>query len=149
LTTTPSPSYERTWRPQTARTRRELLESARTIAIVGASDKPERDSYKVAEYLRENSDYTVWYVNPNIDSVLGERTYASLADLPESPDIVDVFRRPSDLPAVGDEAMAAGAKVLWLQLGLYNAALAEKATEAGLIVIQDRCLKIEHQRYFG
>jgi predicted CoA-binding protein len=91
----------------------------------------------------------VWFVNPRETEILGRPVYASLADLPAPPDLVDVFRRPADLPAVADEAIAAGASTLWLQLGLRDAAVAEHATDAGLAVVMDRCVKIEHARFRG
>jgi predicted CoA-binding protein len=91
----------------------------------------------------------VWPVNPHATEVLGKKAYPSLADLPEPPDIVDCFRKASELPAVVKEAIAVGAKVVWFQLGLRNDEAAEMAIEAGLKVVQDRCLKIEHARFAG
>lgn len=138
-----------TWTPPSARDRLAILQSARNIAIVGASDNPARASYFVGTYLLASSDYDVWFVNPRAETILGHRAYASLADLPETPDIVDVFRKPSDLPVVLDEAIAAQAKVLWLQLGLEDAAIAERADDAGMGVVMNRCVKIEHARFHG
>ncbi len=138
-----------TWSPPSARDRLAILQSARSVAIVGASDNPARASYFVGTYLLASSDYTVWFVNPRAETILGHRAYPSLADLPGAPDIVDVFRKPSDLPVVLDEAVAAQAKVLWLQLGLEDDAIAERADAAGLGVVMNRCVKIEHARFHG
>jgi predicted CoA-binding protein len=91
----------------------------------------------------------VWFVNPVAAEILGRPVYKSLADLPEPPDLVDVFRKPSDLPEVADEAIAVGAKTLWLQLGLEDEAVAQHAHDAGLAVVMNRCLKIEHARWAG
>jgi len=137
------------WSAPGARERLALLQRARTVAIVGASSNPARASYFVGTYLLASSSYTVWFVNPHEQEVLGHRAFACLADLPEPPDIVDVFRRPSDLPGVLDEAIAVGAGALWLQLGLIDAAVAERGHAAGLTVVMDRCLKIEHARFHG
>jgi len=137
------------WSAPGARERLALLQRARTVAIVGASSNPARASYFVGTYLLASSSYTVWFVNPHEQEVLGHRAFAGLADLPEPPDIVDVFRRPSDLPGVLDEAIAVGAGALWLQLGLIDAAVAERGHAAGLTVVMDRCLKIEHARFHG
>ena len=138
-----------TWTPPSAQERLALLRNARTIAIVGASDNPARASYFVGTYLLSSSDYTVWFVNPMSETILGHRAYASLAELPEAPDIVDVFRKPSDLPQVLDESIEAGAQTLWLQLGISDDAIAERASAAGLNVVMNRCVKIEHARLFG
>lgn len=138
-----------TWSPPSARDRLAILQSARSVAIVGASDNPARASYFVGTYLLASSDYTVWFVNPRAETILGHRAYPSLADLPGAPDVVDVFRKPSDLPVVLDEAVAAQAKVLWLQLGLEDDAIAERADAAGLGVVMNRCVKIEHARFHG
>ena len=137
------------WTPPSALERLAILRNAQTVAIVGASDNPSRASYFVGTYLLSSSPYTVWFVNPRAETILGHRAYASLAELPEPPDIVDVFRKPSDLPEVLDEAVAARAKTLWLQLGISDDAIAEEATEAGMDVVMNRCLKIEHARFHG
>ena len=133
----------------TATERLAILRRSRTVAIVGASDNPSRASYFVATYLLASSPYEVWFVNPRLSEILGRPVYPSLADLPGAPDIVDVFRRISDVPAVLDEAIAAHAKVFWLQLGLRDDATAERGVAAGLEVVQNRCLKIEHARFHG
>ena len=138
-----------TWTPPSALERLALLRNAKTIAIVGASDNPARASYFVGTYLLSSSDYTVWFVNPRATEILGQPAYPSLADLPAAPDIVDVFRKPSDLPEVLQETIDANAKTLWLQLGISDEAIAEQADEAGLNVVMNRCVKIEHARFHG
>jgi predicted CoA-binding protein len=139
-----------TWEPPSAGTRRAILRSARTIAVVGASSNPARASNFVLTYLLSSSaDYEVWPVTPNEDEILGVRTYPSLADLPGEPDIVDVFRRADALPGVAQEAVAAGAKVFWMQLGLHSDEAVRIAYDAGLQVVSNRCIKIEHARFHG
>lgn len=138
-----------TWQAPGARERLALLQGAKNVAIVGASDNPARASFFVGTYLLSSSDLTVYFVNPRAEKILGHPVYASLADLPETPDIVDVFRKPSDLPEVLDEALAASAKTLWLQLGIEDEAIAEKGSAAGLNVVMNRCIKIEHARFHG
>jgi predicted CoA-binding protein len=137
------------WTPPNARERLDILRSTRSIAVVGASDNPARASYFVGTYLLASTDYTVWFVTPTTPTVLGPPTFASLADLPEPPDLVDVFRKPSDLSGVLDEALAVGARTLWLQLGLYDEEVAERGSAAGLRVVMNRCVKIEHARFHG
>lgn len=134
-----------------ARERQGLLQATRSIAIVGFSPNTARSSYYVATYLTQDTDYRLYFINPNAAGreVLGQPVYSSLADLPETPDIVDVFRRASDLPAVVDEVVALGSPVVWFQLGLTNDEAAESARAAGLTVVQNRCLKIEHARFHG
>lgn len=133
----------------TAGERLSILRRTRTVAIVGASDNPSRASFFVATYLLASSPYEVWFVNPRLSAILGRPVYPSLADLPAAPDVVDVFRKISDVPGVLDEAIAAKAKVFWLQLGLRDDETARRGEEAGLQVVQDRCLKIEHARFHG
>jgi predicted CoA-binding protein len=123
----------------------QILRSARTIAVVGLSSNPMRASYGVAEYLRA-AGYRIIPVNPNETEVLGEKAYARLEDVPEPVDIVDVFRRAEEVPAVGESAIGIGAKVLWMQLGIENAEAAERALAAGLVVVEDSCLMVEHKR---
>lgn len=127
---------------------RDLLQSARVIAVVGHSDKPNRASYQVAQYLR-NAGYTVYAVNPTVSAINGQKSYASLADIPEPVDIVDVFRRSEYLPAIVDEAVRVGAKAIWTQLDVVHNEAARRAAEAGLAVVQDRCIRIEHTRLIG
>lgn len=124
----------------------DLLSTAKTIAIVGVSDKTDRPSNQVARYLLENSDYAVYFVNPLIKELFGQEVFASLADIPVKIDIVDVFRRIEDVSEILDESIAIGAGAFWMQLGLRDEVLAEVARSAGLTVIQDKCLKIEHQK---
>jgi predicted CoA-binding protein len=130
------------------RDRLRIIREAESVALVGVSANPLRSSNFVATYL-VRTDLRMYPVNPNYDEVLGMKSYPSLADLPEVPDIVDCFRRPEDLPGVVEEAIAIGANVVWFQLGLRNDAAAGRAVEAGLEVVQDRCLKIEHARFAG
>ncbi|MGA7272919.1 MAG: CoA-binding protein [Acidimicrobiia bacterium] len=125
-----------------------ILRSSRSVALVGVSANPLRSSNFVATYLTRTG-LRLYPVNPKYDEVLGLRCYPSLADLPEVPDVVDCFRRAEDLPGVVEEAIAIGAKVVWFQLGLRNDEAARRAVEAGLEVVQDRCLKIEHARFAG
>jgi predicted CoA-binding protein len=132
----------------TAKERLRILRSAESIALVGVSANPLRSSNFVATYL-VRTPFRVYAVNPAYDEVLGVKCYPTLADLPEVPDIVDVFRTPDAIPGVVDEAIAVGAPTLWLQLGLRHDEAARKAVEAGLNVVQDRCLKIEHARFCG
>jgi predicted CoA-binding protein len=142
-------SSARTWRGPSARERKALLDRTRTVAVVGASDNPARASYFVATYLLSTTPYEVWFVNPRVTEILGRPVYPSLAEVPGTPDVVDVFRRPADLPAVLDETLAVGAGTLWLQLGLWDEDVARTAEDAGLTVVMDRCLKIEHARFHG
>jgi uncharacterized protein len=138
------------WTPPSAGRRRAILRGARSIAVVGASANPARASNFVLTYLLSTSaDYEVWPVTPNDDEVLGARTYPSLEALPGPPDLVDVFRREDQLPDVAAEAVAAGAGALWLQLGLHSDEAVRVAYEAGLEVVSNRCVKIEHARFHG
>ncbi len=137
------------WTPPSAQERRAVLERTRSVAIVGASAKPSRASYFVATYLLSSSDLRIFFVNPAVDEILGHPVYPSLQALPEPPDLVDVFRRPSELPAVLDDAMEVGASTLWLQLGLWDGDVARRGAEAGVTVVMNRCLKIEHARFAG
>jgi len=139
----------RTWVGPSAPERLNILRNTTSIAIVGASDKPSRASYFVATYLLSSSKYKVYFVNPVAKEILGQPVYKSLADLPEVPDLVDVFRKHDDLPGVLEETLAVGAKTTWLQLGSWHEEVAAKAEEAGLNVVMDRCVKIEHARFHG
>lgn len=142
-------SEARTWQGPSAPERLALLRRTRSVAIVGASDNPSRASYFVATYLLSSSPFDVYLVNPRATTILGQPVYPSLADLPVVPDLVDVFRRHDDLPTVLDETLAVGAKGLWLQLGSWHEDVARRAQAAGLDVVMDRCLKIEHARFHG
>lgn len=124
---------------------RALLTEARTIAIVGASSNPERPSYGIMKRLLD-AGYRVFPVNPRETEVLGQKAYASLLDVPERIDIVDVFRRPEQAPEVADEAVRVGAKALWLQLGVVSEEAAAKAEGAGLTVVMDACIGATHHR---
>jgi predicted CoA-binding protein len=123
----------------------QILRGGKTIAVVGLSSNPMRASHGVAEYLK-NTGYRIIPVNPNETEVLGEKAYARLEDVPEPVDIVDVFRRAEEVPAVAESAIKIKAKVLWMQLGIENAEAAERARAAGLVVVEDSCLMVEHKR---
>lgn len=127
---------------------RDLLRQSRTIAVVGISAKPDRPSNEVAHYL-QRAGYTIIPVNPAYDEVLGLKCYPSLRAVPEKIDIVDIFRKPDEVMAVVDEAIAAGAGCVWMQLGVIAPEAADKAAGAGLKVVGDRCTKIEHRRLIG
>jgi predicted CoA-binding protein len=127
---------------------RSLLQQARTIAVVGISAKPERPSHEVAHYL-QRAGYTIIPVNPAYEEVLGQKCYPSLHAVPGKIDIVDVFRKPAEAMAVVEEAIAAGAACVWMQLGVVAPEAAAKAAAAGLKVVSDRCTKIEHRRLIG
>jgi len=139
-----------TWTPPTTGERLAILRCTRSVAVVGASSNPSRASNFVITYLLSSStDFDVHLVNPRETEIFGCPVYPSLADLPLTPDLVDVFRRPDDLPEVAAEAVAVGAKTFWVQLGLWSDEAAAIASEAGLDVVMDRCLKIEHARFHG
>lgn len=127
---------------------RRLLEQARVIAVVGHSDNPQRTSYRIAVYLREVG-YRVHAVNPTIQEVDGQPVYPSLAEVPEPIDIVDVFRRSEFLDEVMDQAIAVGAKAVWAQLGVFDEAAGRKAEAAGLEVVMDRCIMVDHRNLLG
>ncbi|MES2942401.1 MAG: CoA-binding protein [Pseudomonadota bacterium] len=124
----------------------QILKNCRTIAVVGLSNKPHRASFDVARYMQA-AGYRIIPVNPNEVEVLGEKAYASLTDAAthEKIDLVNCFRNSEDIPPVVDEAISIGAKVVWMQLGISNLAAATKAEAAGLLVVQDHCLKIDHR----
>ncbi|ABQ90363.1 CoA-binding domain protein [Roseiflexus sp. RS-1] len=128
---------------------RELLTAARTVAVVGISDDPERDSYMVAEFLQRQG-YRIIPVNPRLVNlniqVLGEKPYATLRDVPEKIDIVDIFRRPETVMPVIEDAIAAGAGAVWMQLSIVNEEAAARAEAAGLKVVMNRCMAVEYRR---
>lgn len=126
----------------------DILRTCRTIAVVGASPRLDRPSNGVAQYLIDQG-YEVWPVNPRALEVLGRPCAPDLASLPGPPDMVDVFRRQQELPQVARDAVAVGAKVLWLQLGLHNDEAVRIAHEAGLRVVTNRCALVEHRRLLG
>ena len=139
-----------TWTAPTALERKAILDRTRTIAIVGASSNPSRASNFVLTYLSSSTcDYELYPVNPRETEILGHRCYPSLAELPVVPDMVDVFRKADDCPDIAREAVAIGAKTLWLQLGVVSDEAAMIAHAAGLDVVMDRCTKIEHARFAG
>ena len=138
-----------TWTGPTALERQQILRDTKTVAMVGASANPARASNFVATYLLSSTDFDVYFVNPNASEILGKPVWPSLAELPVVPDLVDVFRRPEDLGGVLDETIAAGATTFWLQFGLYDEDLARRGEQAGLTVVMDRCLKVEHARFHG
>jgi len=140
---------QRTWVGPNAKERLRILRNAKSIAIVGASPNSARASYFVGTYLLQSSDYRVYFVNPMADEILGQKAYPDLASLPEVPDIVDVFRKGSDIPGVIDEVLAVGAKTVWVQLGIWNEDAAIYGESKGLTVVMDRCIKIEHARFHG
>ena len=125
----------------------DILKEYKTIAVVGLSSNPMRPSHGVTEHMQA-AGYRIIPVNPNETEVLGEKSYARLEDVPEKIDIVDVFRRAEAVPPVVESAIRVGAKVVWLQLGIENDAAAEKPRAAGLTVIEDACILIEHRKRF-
>ena len=127
---------------------RRVLRDTRTLAVVGLSADWFRPSYFAAKYMQEHG-YRIIPVNPKYDEILGEKCYPSLAAIPEPVDLVDVFRKPADAPAIAREAVAIGAKTLWLQIGVVSDEARQIAEAAGLTVVMDRCVKIEYARLFG
>ena len=144
---------DRTWTGPSAPERLALLRRTGSIAIVGASDKPARASYFVATYLLSSTTFRVYFVNPILaeqgKTILGQPVYASLQDLPEVPDLVEVFRKASDAPDIIEEARQVGARAVWLQLGIWNEDAARTAESYGMDIVMDRCVKIEHARFHG
>lgn len=140
---------ERTWTGPSAQQRQGILRRAKSVAIVGASSNPTRASYFVGTYLLQSSGYRVYFVNPNASEILGQKAYPDLASLPEVPDIVDVFRRASDIPSVIDEVLSVGSPTVWVQLGIWNEDAARYGEQKGLTVVMDRCIKVEHARFNG
>jgi predicted CoA-binding protein len=138
------------WENPTAARRQQILRSTRTVAVVGASPNPARASNFVATYLLASTGYDVYFVNPNATEILGRPVHKSLADVPVVPDLVDVFRRREDLPSVLDDVLALeGVATFWTQFGLFDEDVARRAEAAGLEVVMDRCLKVEHARFHG
>jgi uncharacterized protein len=126
-----------------------ILRETRSVAIVGVSDDPLRPSHGVWQYLKSASDYALYLVNPTISDIDGTPVYPSLADLPVAPDLVDVFRRHEHLLSVLSDTIEVGAKTLWLQQGLWHDQVARDGNAAGLQVVMDRCLKVDHARLLG
>jgi len=129
-------------------TLRRILRDSRVLAVVGLSADWYRPSYFAAKYMQEHG-YRVIPVNPKYESILGEKCYKSLRDIPEKVDLVDIFRKTQDVMPIAEDAIAIGARVLWQQLGVKNDPAAAKARAAGLEAVMDRCVKIEHARLFG
>ena len=125
-----------------------VLASYRVVAVVGLSPNKERDSYRVAEYLKERG-YRVIPVNPMVTEVLGEISYADLTAVPEQVEIVDIFRRSSDVLPIVEQAIEIGARVVWMQEGVVNEAAATRAREVGMAVVMDKCIRKEHERIQG
>jgi len=136
------------WTEPSSNERRRLLAGMRTVAMVGVSANPARPSNFVATYLL-GTDYEVFFVNPMADEILGRPCVPTLDDLPVVPDCVDVFRKLDDVPTVADEAVAVGARVLWTQFGLWSPETARIVLDAGMVLVMDRCLKVEHARFHG
>ena len=132
------------WTPPSDEEIAELLRNAKTVAIVGASDNPERPVYGVSEWLLDNSHFDIYFVNPRLQTLFGHQVYPSIADIPAWVDIVDVFRNVADVPTVLDESIAVKAKSMWLQLGLRDDVSANRAVKNGLQVVQNRCIKIDY-----
>ena len=127
---------------------KEILSSTKTIASVGLSSNTEKESYWIVSYLIEQG-YRIIPVNPTADEILGEKAYPDLESVPETIDVVQVFRRPEDVPPVVDSAIKVGAKVVWMQEGIVNEEAAQKAREAGLQVVMDACMRVTHRRLIG
>lgn len=124
---------------------KKLLDTTRTIAVVGLSEKPDRPSHHVSAYMQAQG-YRIIPVNPSVVSILGERSYPTLRDIPEPVDMVDVFRRSDAVPEIVQQAIAIGAKSIWLQEGVVHEEAARDAQDAGLAVVMDRCILKEHMR---
>jgi predicted CoA-binding protein len=127
---------------------RGILQKAKTVAVVGISDNPERPSYGVAKFLK-NHGYRIIPVNPTVEQVLDERSIAGLQDVGEPVDVVDIFRRSEAVPPIIEDAIKIGAKVVWMQEGIVNEEAARRAREAGLQVVMDHCMKKEYKRLLG
>jgi len=121
-----------------------ILTTSKTLAIVGLSNKPHRDSHEIAAYLQQQG-YRIIPVNPRIDQALGEKAYPSLRDIPERVDVVQIFRKSEDVPPIVDDAIAIGAKVIWMQSGIVNEEAAARAETAGLTVVMDACMRSAHR----
>ena len=125
-----------------------LLMQSKTLAVVGISDKPDRDSYRVAQYM-QGKGYRIIPVNPRLKEVLGEKAYPDLASIPEPVDIVNVFRSRGEVPGVVENVLAKKPAAIWLQLGVVHEEAALSAQNQGVLVVMDRCIKIEHHRLLG
>lgn len=127
---------------------KQLLQVCKTIAVVGLSDKPHRDSFKVAQYM-QNHGYRIIPVHPRISEVLGEKAYKTLSDIPDKIDLVNVFRKSEETPVVVEQAIPLKPQAIWLQLGIANDEAANLAKNAGVDFVQDRCIKVEYARLLG
>ena len=127
---------------------KDILLSAKTIASVGVSGNQEKESYWIVSYLKEQG-YHIIPVNPTATEILGEKSYPDLESVPDKIDVVQVFRKPEDVPPVVDGAIKAGAKVVWMQEGIVNEEAAQKARDAGLQVVMDTCMRATHRRLIG
>lgn len=127
---------------------KEILSSIKTIASVGVSSNPEKESYGVAAYLKEQG-YQLIPVNPTAPEIMGEKSYPDLESIPIKIDVVQVFRKPEDVPPVVEDAIKAGAKVIWMQEGIVNEEAAKRARDAGLQVVMDACMRATHRRLIG
>jgi uncharacterized protein len=127
---------------------KDILLSAKTIASVGLSSNQQKESYWIVSYLKDQG-YRIIPVNPTADEILGEKSYPDLESVPEKIDVVQVFRKPEDVPPVVESAIKAGAKVVWMQEGIVNEEAAQKAREAGLQVVMDACMRVTHRRLIG
>jgi len=130
----------------------DILKNYKTIAVVGVSNKPQRPSFGVTKYMIQ-AGYNIVPVNPNLDEVLGLKCYPSLCELPDEVkrqiEVVNIFRKPQDVPPIVDEAIAIGAKAIWMQLGITNEAAAEKARAANLVVVENHCIAVDHQNHLS
>jgi len=127
---------------------KEILLSAKNVASVGLSSNDEKESYWIVFFLQKIG-FRMIPVNPKADEILGEKAYASLLDIPEKIDVVQIFRRPEDIPPIVDDAIKIGAKVVWMQLGIVNEEAARTARAAGLKVVMDACMRMTYKRFFG
>jgi len=127
---------------------KEILQSTRTIASVGLSSNPEKESYGIASYLQQQG-YRIIPVNPTATEILGEKAYPDLPSVPKKIDVVQIFRRPEDVPLIVDDAIKAGVKVIWMQEGIVHEEAAQKARAAGLQVVMDACMRSTHRRLIG
>lgn len=121
-----------------------ILEQTKTVAVVGLSPNPERPSHGIAQYLQEQG-YRIIPINPMVEKVLGETSYPHLKVVPETVDVVQIFRRPEDIPSIAEDAIAIGAKIIWMQVGIVHQEAAEQARRAGLQVVMDRCMRATHR----
>jgi len=127
---------------------KEILEKYKTVAVVGVSAKTDRDSHQVAKFLKEHG-YKMIPVNPKYEELLSEKCYPSLLEVPDSVEIVDIFRRPDAVNEIVEQAVQIGAKVIWMQVGIVNNEAAKETLDAGLEVVMNRCMKVEYNRFFG